>query len=73
MVASPAAQPVAVSPEELAKRGPDFLEREIAERIRGGPLRWTWSVTVANPGDPTADPTKRGRKTAARSRSAPSS
>ena len=55
---TPAAQPVAVSPEELAKRGPDVLEREIAERIRGGPLRWTWSVTVANPGDPTADPTK---------------
>ena len=55
---TPAAQPVAVSPEELAKRGPDVLEQEIAERIRSGPLRWTWSVTVANPGDPTADPTK---------------
>jgi catalase len=55
---TPAAQPVALSPEELAKRGPDVLEREIAERIRGGPLRWSWSVTVANPGDPTADPTK---------------
>ena len=53
----PAAQPVAVSPEELAKRAPDFLEQEIAERIRSGPLRWTLSVTVANPGDPTADPT----------------
>jgi catalase len=53
----PAAQAVAVSPEELAKRGPDFLEQEIAERIRSGPLRWTLSVTVANPGDPTADPT----------------
>ena len=52
----PAAQPVAVSPEELAKRGPDFLEQEIAERIRSGPLRWTLSVTVANPGDLTADP-----------------
>jgi catalase len=54
----PAAQAVAVSPEELAKRGPDFLEQEIAERIKGGPLRWTLSVTVANPGDPTADPTQ---------------
>jgi catalase len=53
----PAAQPVAVAPEELAKRGPDFLEQEIAERIKSGPLRWTLSVTVANPGDPTADPT----------------
>jgi catalase len=54
----PAAQPVAVSPEELAKRGPDFLEQEIAERIRGGPLNWTMQVTVANPGDPTADPSQ---------------
>ena len=66
----PAAQPVAVSPEELAKRGHDFLEQEIAERIRSGPLRWTLSVTVANPGDLTADPTSRGRKTVAQSRSA---
>ncbi len=54
----PAAQPVAVSQEELAKRGPDFLEHEITERVRGGPLRWTMAVTVANPGDPTADPSK---------------
>ena len=54
----PAAQPVAVPPEELAKRGPNFLEDEIAERIKSGPLRWTMVVTVANPGDPTADPSK---------------
>ena len=33
----PAAQPVPVAPDELAKRGPDFLEQEIAERVRGGP------------------------------------
>ena len=54
----PAAQPVPVSPDDLAKRGPNFLEQEIADRIRGGPLRWTMVVTEANPGDPTADPTK---------------
>lgn len=54
----PAAQPVPVSPDELAKRGPNFLEQEIAERVRGGPQRWTLVVTVANPGDPTADPSK---------------
>lgn len=54
----PAAHPVPVSPEDLAKRGPDFLEREITERVRGGPQRWTMTVTVANPGDPTADPSK---------------
>jgi catalase len=54
----PAAQPVAVPPEELAKRAPDFLETEIVDRIKSGPLRWTMMVTVANPGDQTADPSK---------------
>jgi len=54
----PAAQPVAVSTDELAKRGPNFLEQEIAQRVAGAPQRWTMVVTVANPGDPTADPSK---------------
>jgi len=54
----PAARPVPVSPDDLSKRGPNFLEEEIAERVRGGPLRWTMVVTVANPDDPTADPSK---------------
>jgi catalase len=54
----PAAQPVALSPEELAKRGPDFLEQEIAQRVAGAPQRWTMVVTVADPGDPTADPSQ---------------
>src|SRR5271154_1949873 len=54
----PAAQPVAVSPDELAKGGPDVLEQEITQRVAAGPQRWTMTVTVANPGDPTADPNK---------------
>ena len=54
----PAAQPVAISPDDLAKRGPDFLEQEIAQRVASAPQRWTMLVTVANPGDPTADPTQ---------------
>jgi catalase len=54
----PAAQPVAISPDELAKRGPDFLEQEIAQRVASDPQRWTMVVTAANPGDPTADPTQ---------------
>ena len=55
---APAAQPVPVPPEELAKRGPNFLETEIVDRIKSGPLRWTMLVTVASPGDQTADPSK---------------
>ena len=40
--------------EELSRR----LEQEIVDRVGRGPLHWTLVVTVANPGDPTADPTK---------------
>jgi catalase len=54
----PAAQPVTVSPDELAKRGPDFLEQEIAQRVARAPQRWTMVVTVANSSDLTADLTK---------------
>lgn len=54
----PAAQPVSVSPDELAKRGPDFLEQEITQRVAASPQRWTLVLTVANPGDQTSDPNK---------------
>jgi catalase len=54
----PAAQPVAISPEELAKRGPDFLEQEITQRVAGGAQHWSLVITVANSDDPTADPSK---------------
>ncbi|GGF07517.1 sulfur regulated plasmid-encoded protein [Aliidongia dinghuensis] len=54
----PAAAPVDVAPEDLAKRGADFLNQDITERVAAGPQRWTMTVTVANPGDPTADPSK---------------
>lgn len=62
----PAAQPVPLPPDELARRGPNFLEQEIAERVGRGPARWTMVVTVADPADPTSDPTKAwpaGRRT----------
>ena len=52
----PAAQPVPITPDELAKRGPDFLEQEITQRVAAAPQRWSMVITVANPGDPTADP-----------------
>jgi catalase len=64
----PAAEPQTISAEDLAKRGPDALEQEITHRVAGGPQRWTLAVTVAEAGDPTADPSKAwpdGRKTVA--------
>jgi catalase len=54
----PSAQPVPVQPDELAKGGPDVLEQEITQRIKSGPLHWAMVITVANRGDPTADPSK---------------
>ena len=54
----PTATPIPVPPAELAKRAPDFLEQEITQRIKSGPLRWNMTMTVANPGDQTADPSK---------------
>jgi len=54
----PSANPVSIPPDELAKRAPDFLEQEITERIKGGPLRWTLVIHVAEKGDPTSDPSQ---------------
>ena len=54
----PVATPAALSPDELKSRAPDFLEKEIVERVGKGPVSFTMAVTAANPGDPTADPTK---------------
>ncbi len=54
----PAATPVAVTPDDLAKQGPDALEHEITERIGKAPQTWTMVAQVAGPGDPTADPSK---------------
>jgi catalase len=54
----PAATPVNVPADEIKQRDPDFLTQDIVERIARSPQRWTMAVTVANPGDPTADPSK---------------
>ena len=54
----PAAAPVIVDPATVAAGGADQLEYEITERVQNGPVRWTMRVTVADPGDPTADPSR---------------
>jgi catalase len=54
----PAAKPEAVSPDVLKQRPANFLETDITQRVQSAPQRWTMIVTVANPGDPTADPSK---------------
>jgi catalase len=62
----PQAQVVPITAADLAKLGPTHLEQEIADRVASAPQRWTMTVTVADPGDPTADPSKawpEGRRT----------
>ena len=54
----PAATPVSVPTDELKQRDPDFLAKEITERVAQSPQHWSMTVAVANPGDPTADPSK---------------
>lgn len=54
----PQAEVTAITPQDLARLGPDHLEQEIVDRVTKEPARWTMVVTVANPGDPTSDPTK---------------
>jgi catalase len=54
----PFAKPVTIATEELVKRDPDFLEEDIIQRVAAAPQRWDLVVTVANPGDPTSDPTR---------------
>ncbi|HEY0293872.1 MAG TPA: catalase family peroxidase [Bordetella sp.] len=54
----PRTQPTLVSADDMKARGPDFLKGEIAARVAAQPQRWGLFVTVAEPGDPTADPSK---------------
>ena len=35
----------------------DYLERELGAHFATGPVRWSMAVTLAGPGDKTADPT----------------
>jgi catalase len=39
------------------QRGPDYLQEEVGERLKGGPIRFTLRLQIAAPGDPTHDAT----------------
>jgi catalase len=49
---------VHISPADAAKRAPDFLSTDLAQRLRRGPVTFHLKVQVAGSGDPTRDPTK---------------
>jgi catalase len=54
----PQAEVKSMSGEDFAKLGPDHLAEEITARVAKEPQHWTMVITVADPGDPTADPSK---------------
>jgi catalase len=54
----PAAKPENATADQLKQKGADFLDTDITQRVQSAPQRWAMVVTVANPGDPTADPSK---------------
>ncbi|MBY0381696.1 MAG: catalase family peroxidase [Xanthobacteraceae bacterium] len=56
---TPQSQVTPITKEDFDKLGgPNYLEQDITQRVAKEPQRWTMTVTVANAGDPTADPTK---------------
>ncbi len=47
-----------LGPREARKRGRDYLQSEIIERVERGPVRFTLQVQIAESGDPVDDPTR---------------
>jgi catalase len=45
-----------LKPWQAKGRGRDYLQREIVERVAGGPVRFTLELQLAEPGDPVDDP-----------------
>ncbi|KAA9005835.1 catalase family peroxidase [Paenibacillus spiritus] len=44
--------------EEAAAKSPDYLEEEIAARLKNGPVNFQLSLVLGQEGDPTDDPTR---------------
>ncbi|HUN48504.1 MAG TPA: catalase family peroxidase [Stellaceae bacterium] len=49
---------VHIAPAEAAKKPPNYLMDEIATRLKSGPVTFRLRAQLAEPGDPTKDPTK---------------
>ncbi len=54
----PAAGTVYLSPEEAAKKAPDFLVDELPQRVAKAPVSFHLMAQLANAGDQTKDPSK---------------
>ena len=45
-----------LAPWQARRRGADYLQQEIRERVANGPVRFTLQLQIAEPGDPVNDP-----------------
>jgi catalase len=45
-----------ISPGEAKRRGRDYLQDDIRERVERGPVRFTLELRIAEPADPVSDP-----------------
>lgn len=52
----PGAGETRIGPREAKRRGPDYLQDDIRERLARGPVRFTLELQIAQPGDPVDDP-----------------
>lgn len=52
----PEARGAKLGPREAKRRGRDYLQAEIRERVAAAPVRFTLELQVAAPGDPIDDP-----------------
>lgn len=55
----PEAEEEKISPSEGKKRGPDYLQDEMRERLSGGTARFALQLQLAEAGDASDDPTAR--------------
>ena len=56
IVATAVFRPTADAAALARRRSADYLQREIAERLVAGPVLFSVEAQIANPGDPTDDP-----------------
>jgi catalase len=54
----PVAEAEHLAPADAAKQAPDFLSEELPQRLAKQPIAFRAMAQLANPGDPTKDPTQ---------------
>jgi catalase len=52
----PGAARETIAPWAARKRGPDYLQQDLRDRLAAGPITFTLEVQIAIPGDPIDDP-----------------